>query len=347
MFRKIYKDAAVANDLRVRFSSATKAKGSITLEDGRQHRFASNDPGLNSRSSVQLAKDKYRCGEALSAAGVSVPKTIILPGLSKIDQEDPERNAQLESMIQQSVKLLVDQVGFPLFIKPNTGSEGRGVYRADDKDSLSKIIRRSRRSHDQVLVQEASSGQEYRVVVLGGKVIMAYQKVPLGLIGDGTSTIGELLDTQIYQLKKTRKLRLQAASPKIDFTLTSLGYSRESILEMGKLIYPIPSANLAQGANPIDKMDFIRSRYADVCERIAKALKIKFMGIDLMVNEKENSYHVIEVNSKPGFGKYAGQSPEHKRRVAEIYEACIYFANTGHVPEHLAAVPQYALKLAA
>ncbi len=332
MFRKIYKDAAAVQELRIKFSSATKAKGHIVLSDGKEHRFASNDPGLNSRASIKLAKDKYRCGEVLEAAGVSVPKTVMIPGFSRIEQEEQGRQDQIELMIRQSVRLLVDQVGFPVFVKPNTGSEGHGVYRADDPKSLSRILRRARRNSDEVLVQQASHGQEYRVVVLGGNVIMAYQKVPLGLIGDGVSTIGDLLNAQLGELRKTRKLRLHAASPKIDYTLASLGYNRTSVLETGKLIYPVPSANLAQGAHPIDKIDYINDRFADVCRKISKAMKIKFMGIDLMVNDKDGTYHIIEVNSKPGFGKYAGQSPEHKQRVAEIYEACIHFANTGDVP---------------
>lgn len=347
MFRKIYKDAAQANDLRLKFSSSTKAKGHIVLQSGKEHHFASNDPGLNSRAAVKLAKDKFRCGEVLAAAGISVPKTVMVPGFEKIGHEDEGSREQLELMVRQSIKLLTDQVGFPLFVKPNTGSEGRGVYRADDAESLAKILRRSRKNQDEILVQQASKGREYRVVVLGGKVIMAYHKMPLGLIGDGVSTIESLLVTQLDSLRKTRKLRLQAASSKIDFTLASLGYTRESVLEDGKLIYPIPSANLAQGAHPVDKMDYINDRFSDVCRKISKVLKIKFMGIDLMVDEDAGTYHIIEVNSKPGFGKYAGQSPEHKQRVAEIYEACIHFANTGKVPERYAASVTPHLKLAA
>lgn len=331
MFRKIYKDAAGAQDLRIKFSHATKAKGHIILSNGTEHRFAANDPGLNSRTSIRLAKDKFRCGEVLQEAGVSVPKTVLVPGFATVEQEEQGQPTQIELMIRQSIRLLVDQVGYPLFVKPNTGSEGHGVYRADDEKSLKRILRRARRNSDEVLVQQASVGQEYRVVVLGGKVLMAYQKVPLGLIGDGVSTIGDLLNQQLNELKKTRKLRLRAASPKIDFTLSALGYDRGSILKAGKLIYPVPSANLAQGAHPIDKIDYINERFADVCERIAKAMKIKFMGIDLMVDEKSGSYHIIEVNSKPGFGKYAGQSPEHRQRVAEVYDACIRYANTGEV----------------
>lgn len=341
MFRKIYQRAAKDNDLDLKFTDPKKAKGYFILADGSKHYFNSNSPGLNGPSSMALAKDKFRCGEKLREAGINSPLTLMLPQFSqKADEGDTKEN--IEMLVRQALHHFIDRVGFPVFVKPNTGSEGRGVYKADNARNLSRILRNSRKINKETLVQQACIGDEFRVVVLGGQVLMAYQKVPLQIVGDGQTNIHDLLVSKIDELRSYRKMKLSASSKKIDFVLSALGYRRDDILPEGKVIQPVPNGNLAQGAYPVDRTEYIREHFAAACGQIAETLRLPWMGLDLMVEKDSNSYSVIEVNSKPGFSKYAGESEVHKKKVERVYSQCIAYANTGrvnvpHTPPKLAA----------
>lgn len=326
MFRKIYSQAAKLNNLKIKFFSAKKTRGHIFLDNGKKLKFSGNNPGLNSKKSHKLCKDKFFCGLTLERAGISSPKTYLVP-----PKPDGMTTKDYEQIIHDNVKIFATQHGYPLFIKPNMGSEGRGVYKVDTEEGLRDILGHSLKNKDTIIVQKAVSGSEFRVVAINGIVVFAYQKVPLQITGDGKNTIEDLIINELSRISKARKLKIKIDSPKIDFTLSALGYKRTTILDAGIVITPIPSANLAQGATPIDRTAYIQMHYSDICKKIAIALDIKFMGIDLMINEKDGTYAVIEVNSKPGFGKYAAEGEHHKARVADVYNKCITFANSGQV----------------
>lgn len=80
------------------------------------------------------ALDKYRTIAAARAAGVPHPRTLS-PSTLDVDR-------------------VVDELGFPVIVKPRRGSQRLGVTRCDSPESLRRTFERTRREFGPVLLQE-------------------------------------------------------------------------------------------------------------------------------------------------------------------------------------------------
>src|SRR5439155_6480108 len=85
----------------------------------------------------------------------------------------------------------------PVVTKPIDGNHGRGVMldlsdekmlRGGFKRSLAEARRKT------VMVESFVSGNDYRVLVIGGHMIAVAQRIPAHVVGDGEHTVRELVD---------------------------------------------------------------------------------------------------------------------------------------------------------
>ena len=119
---------------------------------------------FNSHRAIRVCDDKAETHVALSNAGIPMPKT--LPGLLCYDT-----SKSLDGGVLDSVE---SEFGYPVIVKSCFGSLGRGVWKADDRDSLRAIMRELQFSPH--LFQEfiaSSSGRDVRVIIVGGRAIAA------------------------------------------------------------------------------------------------------------------------------------------------------------------------------
>ena len=87
----------------------------------------------------------------------------------------------------------VRRIGFPVMVKPNSGSQGIGVTKVHTKRELYRAMRFVFARDRVALVQPQLSGKDFRIVVLDDKVISAYERIPLNVVGNGRQTIRQLL----------------------------------------------------------------------------------------------------------------------------------------------------------
>ena len=62
---------------------------------------------------------------------------------------------------------IVDELGFPLFVKPANMGSSVGVGKADDMGQLKKAVKNAFRFDKKVLVEKAIAGREFEIAVLG------------------------------------------------------------------------------------------------------------------------------------------------------------------------------------
>lgn len=119
---------------------------------------------FNSASAIELCDDKMLTHIELANKEIKMPLTISST-LCYRDNSDRHLLDEVE-----------DKLSFPLIVKENYGSLGRQVYLINNHDELVDI--ENKLIHTPHMFQEfisSSRGKDYRLIVIGGKVI-AYMK---------------------------------------------------------------------------------------------------------------------------------------------------------------------------
>lgn len=195
-------------------------------------------------------------------------------------------------------------------IKPANGYGGKGVttHVLTAREARRASILASLYSHE-LLIEAQIPGESYRLLVLGGKMVHAVCRRGPRLIGDGTSSVSDLLKTEN---EKRRRLGMDALDTDRDclFTLKLQHLSLDSAPERGRT-FLIKSVN-----DPQRKQVEVRTVYNEtvtdlICgsiredaERAADILGSDFMGVDIITAEpsvplEDGGGAINEVNTTP------------------------------------------------
>ncbi|HEX8135722.1 MAG TPA: acetate--CoA ligase family protein, partial [Actinomycetes bacterium] len=127
---------------------------------------------------VDLAGDKEQTNKLLAAAGLPVP-----------------RAASVRS--QEEAVAAAARVGFPVVVKPLDGNHGRGVQldlRSEEEVAAAFPAAQAEARRGWVVVESYVGGNDYRVLVIGGKMVAVAERVPAHVIGDGSKTVAQLVE---------------------------------------------------------------------------------------------------------------------------------------------------------
>ena len=142
-----------------------------------QKRIQATVTSQTSNIGVDLACDKEETKLLLEQAEVPIPKGDII-------------------RTERGLEEAVEYVGFPLVIKPVNGNHGRGI--TTDINSMEEALiafKEAKEISRLVIVEKYITGEDYRLLVINNKLVAAAAKrTPAHVIGDGKSTIQELVD---------------------------------------------------------------------------------------------------------------------------------------------------------
>jgi cyanophycin synthetase len=160
-----------------------------------------------------------------------------------------------------------------------------------------------------VMIQEQVKGEDYRLLVVDGKLEIATKRIPAFVIGDGKSTLKELID------ETNRDPRRDISNPahilkqiEIDESLLEYieeqGYTLESIPEKDLKVAVRKIASMSQGGITEDFTDQVSKEIKAIVESIAQTMHAFVLGVDVMCIDlskpltKENGA-ILEVNTMP------------------------------------------------
>jgi len=256
---------------------------------------------------VEIADDKERAKEVLSRMGIPVPK-----GYSVWDLEEAFRTA--------------DRIGYPVVVKPLSGNHGKGITtNITTKDELTTAYEVARKFNRTVLIEKFVIGHDFRLLVIDGKFAAAALREPAYVVGDGESTIKELIDKVNKDPARGFGHEKNLTRIKVDFMTERLlrikNLDLQSVLPEGERIYLKSTANLSAGGRAIDVTDDVHPSNRAMAERISKIVGLNVMGIDMIANDLsqpicEGCGAVIEVNAAPGFRMHLSPSEGRPRNVA-------------------------------
>jgi cyanophycin synthetase len=282
--------------------------------------------GTTSAIAVELAQNKDITKNILSGAHIPIPEGVVI--------ED------LEELIGA-----VEEIGFPLVIKPLDGNHGRGI--TTDINSAAdavKAFQLARQISDEVIAERYILGDDHRFLVINFKLAAVARRTPARVTGDGQSTIQQLVD----QLNKDPRrgeghtnvmtvIRIDQSTLAI---LAARGLTPDSVLPMGVTQNLKDTANLSSGGTAEDVTGDVHPANRAMAERIARLMDLNICGIDIIAKTvaqpitSENGA-VVEVNAGPGLRMHLAPSAGQPRNVAEPIVEMLY---PNHAPARIPIV---------
>jgi D-alanine-D-alanine ligase-like ATP-grasp enzyme len=216
------------------------------------------------------------------------------------------------------------KIGFPVIVKPNSGTQGTDVCAAYTKEEFYRAMRCVFKKDRIALVQRKLIGNDYRVVVLDDEVISAYQRIPLNVVGDGKSTIQQLLAKKSRGfVASSRDTQLKLADVRMINKLKRQKFSLLSKPPRGQHVFLLDNANLSTGGDAADVTDIIHPAFKKIAVDLTKDMGLRLCGVDLMVNgsisDTPSRYWILEINAAPGLDHYVKTGPVQRKIVEDLY----------------------------
>ena len=300
--------------------------GRLVAADGHSHFFKGTVFDINGAGAAALARDKDYAARFLAAAGLRVPHGLLVHAPRRraaLHLKNPGVAARLAD--PRAAETFARAVGYPVFVKPNEGSEGEGVSRAGDPAALDAALDQLFTLHDRVLVQRAEAGEDFRAIVLDGRVLAVFRRQPFRVTGDGKSPLSVLVASAVAGLGGGGKgTRINADDPRILGHLAASGRAPESVPADGEEVELLPNANLSTGGRAFDVTASVAPAFAGAASQAARALGLRFAGVDLIATGPDDPAPVVlEVNAGPGLSYFHRLGAREAETVERIYEGLV------------------------
>src|SRR5687768_851861 len=221
---------------------------------------------------------------------------------------------------------IANEIGYPVIVKPLDASHGRGISgRLDSNDEVREAFRKAIRLNHRVVVEKYAEGCDHRVLVVDGKVAAVAERRPAQVMGDGKSTVRELIDSENMDPRRGKGHRNVLTMLPCDATtieyLANSGMTLDSVPEDGQRVLLRGTANLSTGGTAIDRTDDIHPDNVTACEMAAGVVGLDIAGIDILTPDisvplRENGAVIIEVNAGPGVRMHTNPTEGEPRNVA-------------------------------
>ncbi|MCW5211694.1 hypothetical protein VU04_02155 [Desulfobulbus sp. TB] len=292
--------------------------GQIIFQNGKICYFKYSSLDLNSQGASEIAKDKDYANFFMKKMGYPAVngKTFFSDLWCNLIGSD--RN--IDAAYKYAVNL-----GFPVVVKPNSGSQGIGVFEINSKDEFYDAARFIFEWDRVMLVQEKIiNGNDYRVVVVDNKIISAYQRISLNIEGDGVSSILQLLEEkQAYFESSGRDTIIKIEDQRIKSKLKKQNLTLKSVPHAGEKIFLLDNANLSSGGDAIDVTCSLHPEFSEIAIQLTKEMGLRLCGVDFMVAgsiaEKPDKYWILEINASPGLDHYVKSGKEQEKVVDDMY----------------------------
>ena len=267
--------------------------------------------------SVELAQDKEETKARLALHGIPVPQGRVVYSLKEAHKA-------------------ADELGRPVVVKPVNGHQGEAVtLEVSTRQEMKTAFDAAREYSSAVVIEETLAGLNYRVLVVGGRMVAASERVLPHVIGDGVNSIRDLIAHENRNPlrgdgheKPLTKIKVDA---EVITHLQHAGMTLETVPARNQQVTLSHRSNLSTGATARDVTDKVHPSIARLCERAARLIGLDVCGVDLVIPDIAapiTSGGVIEVNASPGLRMHHYPSVGMPRDVGEAVVDSIYPAGT-------------------
>lgn len=256
---------------------------------------------------MELASDKEETKQLLAEAHVPVPRGVLVDSVEEL-------------------KARINEVKFPLVVKPLNGNHGRGV--TTDINNMEDAIfgfDLANQISSTVILEEFIKGDDYRFLVVDYKLVAATKRSPAAVVGDGTLTIQELINKENLNPQRGKGAGFVLAIINVDKVTTKILEDKkltlDAVLSKGEILVIKETANISSGGIATDVTDIVHPDNVFLVERVARMFNLDICGIDIMATAVDvpltrDIGGIIEVNAGPGLRMHSNPQKGTPRNVA-------------------------------
>jgi cyanophycin synthetase len=290
----------------------------------RQRRIQAAELDRTSAIAESIAQDKDLTKRLLAAAGVPVPA-----GRPVKDVED--------------AWAAMREIGGAVVVKPRDGSQGRGVaVNIDTREHLERAFVAAREITGDVIVERFVPGHDFRLLVVGDRLVAAARRDPPYVIGDGEHTVLELVDRVNLDPRRGEGHATSLTRIRIDdialARLARQDLTPDSVPARGERVVLRNNANLSTGGTATDVTDEVHPDIAGRAVDAARVIGLDVAGVDIVCETvqrplEEQGGSIVEVNAAPGLRMHLSPSYGRGRAVGEAIVGSMFApAEDGRIP---------------
>lgn len=236
----------------------------------------------------------------------------------------------------------MQEIGAPVVIKPLGGNQGKGVtLDIHNPEEVERAFAIAAEFDSKVVVEKFVPGRQYRLCVINGKLAAAAERIPAYVVGDGKSSIKQLVDIVNSDPRRGNGHEKPLTKISIDsvaiINLSRHGFTPDSVPKQGEIVYIRENANLSTGGTAVDVTDIVHPETVKMAERAALLIGLDIAGVDIVVDDITKSLRnggaIIEVNAAPGIRMHQYPSAGKPRDVAAaIIDYLFPYGDQGRIP---------------
>ncbi|WP_269531185.1 cyanophycin synthetase [Chitinimonas sp. BJYL2] len=290
----------------------------------KQRRIQAAEVDSTSAIAESIAQDKELTKKLLHAAGVPVPT-----GRPAKDADDAWAAAL--------------EIGLPVVVKPQDGNQGKGVtVNITTREQLDLAFKVASEFRDDILVERYLPGHDFRLLVVGDKLVAAARRDPPNVIGDGKRSVRELVEDVNRDPRRGEGHATSLTKIRLDeiavARLEMQGLTPDSVPAKGQRVVLRNNANLSTGGSATDVTDDVHPEMAARAIEAAQTIGLHICGVDIVCDSvltplEDQGGGVVEVNAAPGLRMHLSPSYGKGRNVGEAVVDMLYPAgDDGRIP---------------
>ena len=195
-------------------------------------------------------------------------------------------------------------------VKPVDGEQGKGIaVNLTASEEVETAIESALKVSDRIILEEYCAGADLRIVVINHKVVAAAIRQPAAVVGDGASTVKQLIEKQSRRREAATggesKIPMDSETARC---IVNQNYTFEDILPHGETLVVRHTANLHTGGTIHDVTERLHPTLRTAAEMASRVLDIPVTGLDFLVPTVDGEkYVIIEANERPGLANHEPQ----------------------------------------
>lgn len=234
--------------------------------------------------------------------------------------------------------VVAERIGYPVAIKPVAGHKGIGVTaEVQNEEEVKFAYGRAvdaipENQATEVIVEKSIKGADFRLLCVNGRFVAATERRPASVVGDGHSTIADLIDRENRKPARidtpTSPLGKIQCDESMERYLDEQGLSTDSVIEKNRTVYLRKVANLSAGGLSIDATHSVHPDNIILAQDVAQHFRLTCLGIDVIAESlakswKSSEFAIIEINAAPGISMHlrpaVGESVDVPSHILETF----------------------------